>query len=811
MEENQAKYSILIYTPEIDDLFADRISDYLKGGIKVYLFSTDSFENYDRNALWIKFREYGLLYWEELLYHKNLPDNEVIIVDGAISGQALYEYICNNSNFNYEQYVIEHERYDIHLIVSAGAGTGKTTVMINRLLYLKHTDQSLSFADIVMITFTNEAAVQMRQKLTEKLINYYKATGQKRYLDWIEDTQKMQISTIHSFAKKLLETVGKELGFPSNLTLRSFRFDKKRIVEKMIDKYALNYPEKFQRFVFIPQFLIVNRILYVNSVLENRSIDSEKIANELDFGDDAENFAQFLHYVLCNLHEELKQIKSEESRWEISDLLLALENMQVVINLRGKISIRYLMVDEFQDTDIFQVRFILWLFEQLHYSLFIVGDEKQSIYRFRGADYTAFRQLQEGLHERSAYPRVYHLIKNYRTTANLLNTMNQLFEQWGSSVVKFKFTETDRLIPVIQGDAGAGLEYFTTQSKLKEIIKGLVHKNLHNEKTAILVRSNQDVQHMVDQCEDMGFFCDGAVKGDFYRTAAVREFYIMIRMLVNQNMLRDYFALHRSSYGANTLSNYRVLDEFDNEKRFLHELLQSQADWKQWQDYRNSAASYPILRVIKDIIEEINPAKVYAERFLTKMAKLHPDQEFAVQAKEAGTRKTEYELNLDYLLYLLLKSFSDTVITLHGIEKYLRLRMQTDNEEMPLSASDSERSHRIRCLTVHKAKGLEFEHVILPINGHLFLRRNRSLVLLNGDSGQWKIGYQLNIQSDVYRNSYFEVISSAENSEIVAEETRLLYVAMTRAKKSLYVHVKDKFARSHGINSWADLLYGRDY
>jgi len=135
-------------------------------------------------------------------------------LDGIASDPSLYEYICEKSRFNRQQYEAEHENVDAHIIVSAGAGTGKTTVMIQRLLFLKHTNPTLSFSEMVFITFTNEAAVHMRRKSAEKLMDYFKITGQKRYLEWIEESQNLHVSTIHSFAKRFLETAGPELGFP---------------------------------------------------------------------------------------------------------------------------------------------------------------------------------------------------------------------------------------------------------------------------------------------------------------------------------------------------------------------------------------------------------------------------------------------------------------------------------------------------------------------------------------------------------------------------------------------------------------------
>ncbi len=807
MDFYAAKNSIFIFTQTVDGFLSTCLLGYIHRGVKVFLFTTDSLETYEHNHAWLEAKKYGLFYWEEIPFSNELPAGERAFLDGVVTDTALYEYICKNSQFNREQYEAEHENVDAHTIVSAGAGTGKTTVMIQRLLFLKHTNPVLSFAEIALITFTNEAAVHMRRKLTERLMDYFKITGQKRYLEWIEESQKLRISTIHSFAKWFLETVGPELGLPSAPSLRSFRFNKQRIIEKLIDQYAIQYPKEYHSISFVPQYLIVNMALDVNSVLENKAINSETIIRHLDFGTDQQQMSNLLHYLMRGLREELDRIKSEQYQWEISDLIRYLDRLPGIPGLIEKIPIHYLLVDEFQDTDIVQVQFLLWLFDQLGCRLFVVGDEKQSIYRFRGADYTAFRQLKQGLQQRGLAVQHKYLVKNYRTTEILLNPMNALFRSWGKRVAKFQFTAEDILMPTKRDNGNsAGLQLFTTQAKLKESLQSLV-----NTDTALLVRTNQDVQEIIKWCKESDFFCEGATQGNFYRTDPVREFYIMVRALIAPDTDSEFFSLHRSSYGANTLSNYAIFGRHTSEREYLPDLNQEQPDWPRWQEFRKMAIYAPALQILTRIIDEINPARVYAERILRRLQNSSTEQDVALQVREAAVCQTEYELNLDYLMYLIQKHFSDTVLTLPRLEKFLRVHIQTDNEEIPLTASEADRKHRFKCMTVHQAKGLEFDHVVIPITEHLFLSKFRFQVLLQSVQDRLRVGYHIYINSNTYRNDYFEQMSNVENDEIVAEETRLLYVAMTRARKSLHVRLKDSFAPSYVINSWGDLIKGDEY
>jgi len=804
-EINEAKYSILIFKQTVDNSMSDRLLNYIYQGYKVFLFTIDSLEQYEGNPAWIKAKKFGLFYWEEVPFNTRLPADEKMILDGVVTEPSLYKYICENSQFNHQQYEAEHENTDAHIIVSAGAGTGKTTVMIQRLMFILHTTPTISFSEILLITFTNEAAVNLRRKLAARLMDYFKITGQKRYLEWIEESQNLRVSTIHSFAKKFLETAGHELGFPSTLSLRSFRFEKQRIIEKLIDQYSVQYPEEYRAISTIPHYLIVNMVMYVNSVIENNSAHSKKMINNLDFGLESRQMSIFLRFLVRGLHESLDRIKAELYQWEITDLICHFNQLPDLPSIAGKITICYIMVDEFQDTDAVQVQFLLWLYDQLDFRIFVVGDEKQSIYRFRGADYTAFRQLEQGLHQRGKDVQCKYLVKNYRTTDVLLTDMNCLFQQWGKKVVKFRFVNNDILEPTVREDEkdSAGMVLFTTKAKLKEVLTGLV-----NTDTAILVRSNQDVQNMINWCDDSGFFCEGSIQGDFYRTDPVREFYIMIRTLISPHTYREFYSMQRSSYGANVLSNYVIFNHYTADKEYLQELFQSLPDWARWREYRAMAERHPALYLITRIIEEINPARVYAERMLRRLKQNHPEQDESLQIKEVAVCKTEYELNLDYLLYLMQKHFSDTIITLPRIEKYLRLHIQTDNEEIPLSASEEDRKHRFKCMTVHKAKGLEFDYVVIPITEHQFITPYRSQVLLQKEGEQVKVGYQLHLNSITYRNNYFEQLYNQEKDELIAEETRLLYVAMTRARKGLYARLNDLWAPSEKINSWGDLIKG---
>ncbi|SHI06003.1 UvrD/REP helicase N-terminal domain-containing protein [Clostridium grantii DSM 8605] len=122
--------------------------------------------------------------------------DEFFVYDGELSSNIEEE--LKNTDFNVEQFKVEHSELDNHIIIKAGAGSGKTKVMIDRVMYLRHFDDDIKLSQIVMITFTNKAAIQIKEKLNARLEAYYKVTRDRRFLDLMDEMTLMKVDTIHS-------------------------------------------------------------------------------------------------------------------------------------------------------------------------------------------------------------------------------------------------------------------------------------------------------------------------------------------------------------------------------------------------------------------------------------------------------------------------------------------------------------------------------------------------------------------------------------------------------------------------------------
>jgi DNA helicase II / ATP-dependent DNA helicase PcrA len=790
------RYSVLWFNPEITEMTSTTIKNFLMKGLKVYFFTFDDIEGLLEDTSLKECSEKGLLILSEVRYSENWDGKSYFFFDGKDVDMVLLDYLENNCSFNKEQYVLEHSDEEQHFIVKAGAGTGKTTTMVNRILYLIHMKPDLNMGSVVMITFTNEAAIHMRKKLMEKLKGYYDITKNQKYLEWMGEVGNMFIGTIHSFAKEFLSIEGQRLGFSQSMQVRSYLHDRKKLIEKYIDRFAAEYAEAYQSFRYLPHYKLIRAFMNFFERINNKSISYEAIQS-MEYGHDQKGFNHFASYVIGNVTTELTKKKLDEEALEINDLISQLGIMKSIDKNQLKLTIRYLFVDEFQDTDEAQVSFVVWLTENYQCQLFAVGDIKQSIYRFRGADYTAFIQLKEHLKNGNQSYHEYSIRKNYRSEHLLINQFNQLFQKWDNMIDKFHYDESDRLLSVKEDTAHEGIV------TLKLDDNNLIHvlKRLYKQNIAVLVRSNRQVLDMVEKIESLGFFCDAEVTGSFYRSLPVREFYLLLRRFTHPKVAKDRYLFHQSSYGPNEISIAKILQAFTSEKPFVLDLIDL---YENWDNYDRNFQYQSTISVLQTIIEHTKPYDVFRRRYYQMLKEQFPDQDREMQKKEAMTKMKEYKVNLDRLIFLLKKEFGDFQASVYDLEKFLSIKMATDSTENEWK-QQSDVSHRVKVMTVHKAKGLEFDYILMPLTTSAFIKDGKTDILLLSDENSWKVGYYINWKDQIIENDIYKEEYKAEQEEMIAEEARLLYVALTRAKKGIIVDSSPTMNR-YTIQYWSDLL-----
>lgn len=782
-------YSCIRFHSEVNDETITVLTNLIKQGTKVYFFTYDPIHLLLENEFLQSAIKKQFLFAYEVYFNRELT-NDFDFYDGNVPLDTLKLLSKYTPLFNMEQFLVEHAPVEENISVSAGAGTGKTTVMINRVIFLKYIHPNISLAELVLITFTNKAALHLREKIVEKLKDYFHFTNNFVFLQWLQELRHMKIGTIHSFAHTILSENQDLLFERTNLPISQFNYRRKKIIEEVIDEFHEEYPEKFNRFKYIEQYRMIQAVEAIIAQINNYSI-SLAVLETLDFGDSEDGSHELFEYVVRKTLTRLEEYKKKHEYMDVYDLITNLEKM-IVDNPHYRMPYKYIFIDEFQDTDRRQTMFFSYIANHYPLNLFVVGDVKQSIYRFRGADYTAFDQLKSQV----TIHNEFYLQTNYRSDKNLLMTFNELFSTWHSKVRTFKYSEQDYLLPgkemEFSNEAAIKNVHFTTKIKFIEFIK-----SLEGTDTAILVRSNREVNELAMFCEQKKIFFTAEQDGDFYRSLPVREFYQLIIRFTHPMLWKNRYLLHLSSYGERTIKVGDVLEQFSSERLGLSGI--QEVDLR-LSEYENQFNDKGVFEVLHEIIEEINPAKVYAERFLRDRYALYQEDEKNL-FEQAEIKFKEYELNLIQLIYLLKKELKNTMPTLFNIEKLLRLKIQTD-QTISRKTFDSTGKHRLSIMTVHKSKGLEFDHIFIPNTKRPFHHFTKSDVIIEDTL----VGYRTFIQKGkVFKNNHYEQLTRLNKEENVGEEARLLYVALTRAKKKVYIDAPQS-SNNHEVRQWGDLI-----
>lgn len=796
--EINPKYSILIYYDEINDRNVGYITKLLKGGIIIHIFVKKLTDDIVRKTEIIdQAIKNNLLYIYQVDYKIN--DNSLIAVDNKIIDKEIYSEICNDkySEFNHEQYEIITADENSNYIVISGAGTGKTTTMINRIIYLKKVSENFSFNKIALITFTNKASREMREKLINVLEKYYMVTRNPEYLNMMDEASRIIISTIHGFSKKLINEFGKSINLNKNVKVKSFKYARKKAITESLQYVYENHKDMYDIIKYYPIYEIENKFLNVWEKLDNYSIDVNSDQYSVDFGVDDKGFSKLIEIVIKKAQEIIDSNKDYDI--EIVDLMKKLVYKDLFNNAKGKFDL--IMVDEFQDSDNIQINFVSNFCYITGSKLLVVGDEKQSIYRFRGAEYTSFYKLKENLKKYNMPVKEFTMVRNYRTNSKLLEEINSIFINIDKRVDKFNYQEKDYIYSLVNKDADSKIDYVSLNEDGLEIDKfyeDLLNNVKENEYVSVLFRSNSDLRDFKKFCDSRSIPCRIDISGSFFRHESVRDFYIMIKaLIVNDNSVKYSFI--ETPYICKVINKEIILcEESEQISEYLDNIL-SKSDWDRFKNYVNNKN---ILELIDLIIEKLKPVRNYYVRELLKAKRTRENYK-----KIAYVKTLEYKINLEHLLYIIRDNFADDISSIFAIENFLRLKISTDNTidvRRPEARYDRE---FLQCSTVHKAKGLEYDYVVMPKLTNPFIMSKAVDIIVRNDKNKVNIGYKIFIDENEYTNSYYSDYIKDEKTEIIGEESRLLYVAMTRCKRKLYLNA-DGIIATEGQNNWKNLIGG---
>ena len=810
----EPRYSILYFKEELTRHY-DKIRAYLLDGIKVFWFG----ETHECEALRKEFpgfvKEFFLQVYDisDMEGVSAIPSSKVI--DGVgISDKysTLFDWFERNVYaFNTAQYRVEHCKETANIVVKASAGTGKTTVMIDRILYLMHMTTGLNMSEIYMITFTNEATNQMNDKLQEKLLSKYSLTKNKKYLSWLEQQSQMHISTIDSLAYDLFRRFGTGVGFGRDLEIQPMEKDRKDLIKDILSD-CLNERESIMTQIGMTYSEASRLIDDYWRELTRKGYTIKEIL-EKDWGN-AElepivaNFQKTLCEVLKQFEKRYGQLKLDANAISINDLFFDFGHYLLDKQLEcNGLDMRYLFVDEFQDTDATQIRTFASLAKTIGARLFVVGDIKQSIYAFKGATDEAFDILESEMKGNLCY---YSLRNNYRTCANIMKVMEKYFFAWSDEGL-LRYEESVRPFKKDTGEVYMEMVYKKDEIPVQTInaieqalqeleldVRSGKKKVSEKTKVAVLVRGNKKAAEIAELCRAEGMTVVLNSDKPFFLSQAVRDFYAMIS---------SYIFVDQPIYTYNYLMTpYAVYDDvisvtemerLKGDQKALNEYLQKFTANTSWHKYQKEFRIRPVLSVIKDIVENENVIENYIA--LDKVHMYGDDWTEAKKNRQALIDAKSYQLNLDKLMEMIQQRMDGEFVTLYDIYVYLSLMISSNREEMEPDIEMVDDYTSVYIMTVHKSKGLEYDTVIMPaMNGNL-IPREQTTILVNDKKIAWY--YKKNTSGHMNSVWYDELRKEAVRKG-VEEETRMLYVAMTRAVNKLIMLVNNW----DSYESWSSLI-----
>ena len=813
----EPKYSILLCNQDIAD-FENKIEHWLKDGIKVIWFGTEQ----DVTMLKEKYHAFSkaFLLQAYVLAH----DRAGIVIDGNDSERLIdtLENLC--PVFNAAQYRVEHCQPEKHIVVQASAGTGKTKVMVDRIMFLMHTVPDLNMAEIFMITFTNEAADQMNKRLQDTLITRYHLTKKVQYLQWLEQQSQMNISTIHSFAYTMLKVYGIGESFTQDLKIRSFTYEKKELIKNIIDSKT-NDGESVSAQLGVSFYTANDIVKNFWDGITRIGISHRDLEN-MDWGNpinrDSEGFHRIMIDTIKRLDDEYFDIKRENDAVSVDDIMRDLQEILMRENLPiPDLSMKYLFIDEFQDSDLSQIKVACILVKLLDPALFVVGDIKQSIYRFRGATDQAFFVLERDMQEMQIPPaQTFTLVNNYRTAAGVLNSMSQYFRAWsdmgqlqyGKPVVPFN--KDNGRFCIIPGEKKDELEEQIAQiisEELDRLISNVESRDqepTEKNRVVVLTRTNSQLDMLAGILRKHKIPTSVRRDGSFYASEAVRDFYLMVSSFLFSDEPRHIFNYLLTPYaGSVEPIGIHEMEQLHGDYDKLVAYLDHYLDQTSWKHYHKELRLRPVMSVFKDMIDNGFIIDYFIANSKTRKRANGWEENRCLAATLTEAR--QYQANLEKLMELLQRNLGGEKVSLYDIYQFLNLNIATNRTEQEAVVQSADDYRSVLCMTVHKSKGLEFDTIILPYTNRTFSTKEQTEILVDPVSCQ--VGWYFTDSNrretrqkkyNEMQNDLYDELKEKDIQAEIREECRILYVAMTRAIDSLICIVPEP----RNDRTWAFLL-----
>jgi ATP-dependent DNA helicase UvrD/PcrA len=592
------------------------------------------------------------------------------------------------------------------LLILAGAGSGKTRVLTHRVSYLL--DEGFAAPEeILAITFTNKAANEMKERVA-LLVG--------------PESRKMWVSTFHAFCARILRVHAEKLGYRREFTIYDSG-DQVRLVRRCIVELGKD-PKRFNPRSFHAQISTAKNLL-------------------LDASDYLRQTAGFMAENVAEVYDLYQKRLYENNAMDFDDLIMqtvALLEIFPEVRERYQRRFKYIHVDEYQDTNHAQYRLVNVL-AAAHRNLCVVGDDDQSVYSFRGADIRNILDFERDYPE----AKVVRLEQNYRSTQTILDAANAVVANNASRKAKELWTageEGERIRQFTAAD-----DYAEARFVVSEVLR-LVEAGASLRDVAVFYRTNAQSRTLEDVLvrEGVPYQIVGGVR--FYERAEVKDIMAYLSVISNENdsvSLERIINVPKRGLGAtsvarlseyaqrNGISLYKTLAEADEAGltgKALRACSQVRGLFEGW---RVAAREVPPSEMVEAVLDESGyKAELESENTVEAESRLE-------NLAELVNAAAEYER-------------IEPAATLDGFLQEQALFSESDR----LTGEG-----RVTLMTLHNAKGLEYDHVFV----------------VGMEEGTFPHARSMDEQN-------------------LEEERRLCYVGITRARKTLtlsYARVRSTY------------------
>jgi DNA helicase-2/ATP-dependent DNA helicase PcrA len=600
------------------------------------------------------------------------------------------------------------------LMIVAGAGSGKTKVLTTRIAHLMA--NGVDSFRILALTFTNKAAKEMRERVEHILGN--------------SDARNLYIGTFHSVFARILRAEAHRLGYPNSFTIYDTD-DAKSVVKTVISE--LNLDDKHYK----PN-TVYNRI----SAAKNALVGPAEYKNDYYIQQEDMRSNRPL---IANIYDAYSKRCFKNGAMDFDDLLFLMYRLlkefpEALIKYQSKF--RYILIDEYQDTNPAQYEIIKLLAAQ-HENICVVGDDAQSIYSFRGATIQNILQFQKDYEDVS----VIKLEQNYRSTQSILKVANEVIANNKGQIPKALWTEnsTGEKIKLVRtmtdNDEGKFVADAIQEQKLRN------HYN--NKDFCVLYRTNAQSRAFEESLRRMGipYIIYGGIS--FYQRKEIKDYIAYLRIIVNP---KDEEALKR-------IINYPVrgIGKTSIDKAILYANENDLTMWDVLERAKEFGFKAGTLEAIENFVLMIRSSQSMMAKHNAYEIAFHIGKQTNFVKELFNDKSIEGVARYENIQELLnsIKEWIETPLNEEdgevgdkGLGAYLQqITLLTDADQKDPNADV------VKLMTVHAAKGLEFQCV--------FVAGLEETLFPSGLS-----------------------INSREELE---EERRLFYVAITRAKNRLWL------------------------